>query len=50
MQAETIERIYEILFQITVALTCGVATTIVVLCVLAFLLNAAEVIADAAHE
>lgn len=50
MQAGTIEQIYEILFQITVALTCGVVTVIAVLCALAFLLNAAEVIADAAHE
>lgn len=50
MQAETIERIYEILFQATVAISCGVATIIVLLVVLAFLQNAAEALADAAHE
>ncbi len=50
MQAETIERIYEILVQATIAVGCGVFTIIAVLCVLAFLLNAAEAITDAAHE
>lgn len=50
MSVETIHRIYEILLQITVALGCAVATVIVLLCVLAFLNNAAEVIRDTARE
>ncbi len=50
MQAETVERIYEILFQATVAIGCGVVTIIVLLCVLAFLSNAAEAIADAGSK
>jgi len=50
MQTQTIDRIYEILFQATVAIGCSVFTLIALLCVLAFLLNALEVIADAAHE
>jgi hypothetical protein len=51
LSAETIERIYDLLFQATIAIACGVATIIAILVVLAFLQNAAEAIADAAaHE